>query len=397
MSDEENKNINNNKNNIFDKIIIVLLIIACLLFFIRIIKPDIIISKEKKSVTAKWTVAKGVMTKARHSAVATLLPDGNILIMGGDIKENDSAEIYNPNNQKIEKIINLSDKRTSLFATTKLKDGNILVTGGLICSTSPCKLTNTAKIFNSSTYEFVNINNMNYNTGGHNTVLLKNGNVLILHSFDTCVDADKCCPDVDKLYYEIYNPNENNFALTKNTFPPAGIAGYPINYFTLDNSNILIFTTDKRYIYNVSSNTFEEYEDNIPQSWLFVQLDSKRYLTIGPSKNSSVGYVYNIETKEKKYVNNEINYTWKLGTKPQILRLNDGNVLILGINIDAKNRKKYSAYIYDKEKNLFIEIQPPPYPVYNAGIVQANNGDIIIAGGRYKTGLDKIQILKYKY
>ena len=145
MSSNDNKK----NNNFLDKIIIVLLIIACLLFFIRIIKPHLIytIKNEVKSLKTainsyqkeddeenigEWVVVEDEMSKPRSPATANLLPDGNVLIMGGEDRSADTADIYSPEQNKIIKTIQLDDKRLFGYSATNLDDGQVLIAGGFV-------------------------------------------------------------------------------------------------------------------------------------------------------------------------------------------------------------------------------------------------------------------------
>lgn len=50
-------------------------------------------------------VAEDEMDKPRSPATANLLPDGNVLIMGGENWSIDTAEIFDPNQMRIIKSI----------------------------------------------------------------------------------------------------------------------------------------------------------------------------------------------------------------------------------------------------------------------------------------------------
>ena len=243
---------------------------------------------------------------------------------------------------------------------------------------------------------------MKYNVTGCEAVKLKNNHILLLHK--------RGHADNTKDKYEIYNPEKNEFYFTSNTTHAPWASKSAL---TLDNKDILVIEGSS-YIYKTENNSFEKINTSLPNGRLMVQLDGNSYLNIEPVKNYSYGYVYDIKHNTEIPVKNHINRTWTIGTYPQAVLLDNGNVLILGIKskeIDySKSRKsnkkhdKYSAYIYDKKKNEFYEIPAPPYPVYSAGIVNLKNGSILIAGGYYRTNsmpvaksLNKIQIYKYKH
>jgi hypothetical protein len=366
----------------------------------------------------RWIVVKDTMDKPRFPATVNLLPDGNVLIMGGLDDSADTAEIFDPNQMKIIKSIPLNDKRYYDYSATNLVNGDVFIAGGYsFINMQGQKITNTTKIFDNKTYEFKDTKNMKYKMSeGNLAQLLSNGNVLLLSNM-ILTDISR-----ENFRFQIYDPIKNDYYEVKNMIHKYYVGKI---FFHLNNGNILFNCygsypnrKDKGFsswcLYNVKDNKFEKYSDDIPSEQLFIQLDDENYLTIKPELTYSSGYTYNINTKEKTPVKNRINRTWRPGIRPQSILLNNGNVLILGIILqnssdEYENRNlnrttsKYSAYIYDRNKNEFFKIPAPPYPVYDAGIVMLQNGDILIAGGRYKIrpkqigaiSSNKIQIFKY--
>ena len=379
-----------------------------------------------------WVVAEDTMDKPRSPATANLLPDGNVLIMGGLNDSADTAEIFDPNQMKIVKSIPLNDGRFYDYSATSLLNGDVFIAGGYVYenrrnhnstnqheTNKELYLTNTTKIFDSKTYEFKDTKNLKYKMANGNLAqLLSNGNVLLL-SNTILTDISR-----ENFRFQIYDPTKNDYYEVKNMMHRIKVG---VNFFNLNNGDIIFHCywayPNKKCkgcgswcLYNVNDNKFEIYPDDLPYEILFIQLDNEKYLSIQPFIDHSSGYTYNINTKEKIPVNNNIPKTWRAGTKIQSVLLDNGNVLILGINANSikgeeKNRKladyhslrdKYSAYIYDKTKNIFYEVSAPPYPVYEAGIIKLKNGDILVAGGSYlkdyKRGYsNKIQIFKYKH
>jgi len=347
----------------------------------------------------KWIVAEDEMTNPRNIATANLLPDGNVLIMGGSAyNAADTAEVFNPKQMKIIKTIPLTDKREYGYISQTLNNGDVFVAGG---NTGFVK-TASAKIFDSKTYTFRNIKPIQCRRDFYINapyVLLNNGNVLFLiNSQGIIYDSKK------EDYYKTNNTMHKLNSWNKVMILKNGDVLFPC-YTPMDKKD----KGSEFCLYNYAENKFEKHE-NYPTGRLFVQLDSESYLVVNPHLTYSSGYTYNIKTKVKTPVKNTINRTWRLGVWPDAILLKNGNVLILGIILknssdeyenSHKNRQtsKYSAYIYDRNKNKFYEIQPPPFPVYEAGIVMLKNGDVLIAGGliRYNKFSKKIQIYRYKH
>lgn len=356
----------------------------------------------------KWIVVQDEMSKKRNFATANLLPDGNVLIMGGEDNSTDTADIFDSNQMKIIKTIFLDDKRYFNYSATTLKNGSVFVAGGW----SPSKINETTKVFDSKTYSFKNTKPMKQKIYSPITYLLPNNNVLILNNIIKPGGEDR-----EKTRFEIFNPNKDEYYETKNMTHRMVIG---TKHMILDDGNILFHcysvfpntrenTKGSACLYDWKTNKFEV-ADDFPKGELFIQLDSETYLTITPALEHSEGYIYNIKTKEKVQVENKINRTWRPGIYPQVVLLENGNVLILGIilknrsdkyELEGRNRKtsKYSAYIYNRKDNKFYEVTPPPYDVYNAGLVKLKNGDILMAGGKLKYGKssNKIQIYTYEH
>ena len=81
--------------------------------------------------TGLWTFA-GAMSTPRYLSVATALPDGKVLVIGGDNETNgylSSAELYDPSADSWSGAGTMTTLRQSPMATALL-DGKVLVTGG---------------------------------------------------------------------------------------------------------------------------------------------------------------------------------------------------------------------------------------------------------------------------
>ena len=377
----------NNKKTLIKIFVVIVILISIFLIEIKVQAENV-----RKG---KWIVVEDEMSKPRYPVTANLLPDGNVLIMGGDDSK-DTADIFDPNQNKIIKTIQLNDKKFYDYNATSLINGNVLITGGAYRDIH----SNNAKLFNFKTYSFQEIGNIDIPLFYSSAINLKDGNVLIIPWHGNINNK-----------IAIYNPLDNKFSYFNEKNMHSGIGKY---YFQLENGNIIFFY-GKQYLYNINNHTLENYK-KLPQELLYIQLDNENYLSIKPEKTYSIGYVTNINTEKITPVKNKINRTFRFGADPpKLILLNDGNVLIFGINLknnsdeyhlSGKSRKtaKYSVNIYDKKENKFYEVTTPPYHVYGAGIVVLKNGDVMIAGGYYNNSTkrkikgiyfsNKIQIYK---
>jgi len=395
---EENKEIETDKEKKHSKCRIFASYLCIFLLFISIFfcactnQEENKILQSEKIDTGEWIVVDDKMSKTRYPATANLLPDGNVLIMGGEDDSADTADIFDPKQMKIVKTIQLDDKRYSGYSAITLQNGNVYVFGGYLFDTMPPNITNSAKIFDAKKYEFYNVRGMNYKTlSAAKGILLENGNVLILHGVSNYKKDGN-------FNYQVYNPQKDEYYYTKNIPYATWAKSY---YMPLNNNEILVFSGSS-YVYDFIKNEFEKTNIQMPEGYFLVPLDKNSYLNLEPNNEYTYGYVYNIKENKQIPVRNHINRTVRAGNQPIFVTLKNGNVLIMGINVvkmrqETNAVKKYSSFLYDREKNMFFQIPNPPYPMSSPGIVMLQNGDILFAGGRSDKNGNKIQIYRYKH
>src|SRR3990167_6024490 len=131
------------------------------------------------------------MTTERQNHVATLLPDGTVLLTGGmwfDTKKKmeggsfDNAELYHPDTNTFTAInsrmkIPRFDHRADL-----LPDGTVLITGTEHRSSLP-RRPKTAEIYDPKTQTFTEITPMPFGSEGATSVVLSDGTVIILGGY----------------------------------------------------------------------------------------------------------------------------------------------------------------------------------------------------------------------
>ena len=134
--------------------------------------------------TGKWTVS-GSMATARGQQTATLLPNGEVLVAGG-ISNGSSlwspsctatAEIYNPSTGQWTTTGSMTKSRSNHTATL-LKDGLVLVVGGL-CNGGFSYPDKSAELYDPSTGTWKTTGSMNIARVNTAATLLRNGQVLI--------------------------------------------------------------------------------------------------------------------------------------------------------------------------------------------------------------------------
>jgi hypothetical protein len=125
--------------------------------------------------TGRWS-ATGSMISARAYQTATLLPNGKVLVAGGD-SSGKTAELYDPSTGRWSPTGSMINARTATNSVadqtaTPLPDGKVLVTG----SDSSGK---TAELYNPSTGAWSPTGSMISGLANQTATLLANGNVLV--------------------------------------------------------------------------------------------------------------------------------------------------------------------------------------------------------------------------
>lgn len=127
----------------------------------------------------KWTVTSP-LSQARRSHSATLLHNGKVLIAGGigeDVTRLSSAEMFDPASAKWEATGNLNIARRDHTATL-LPNGKVLVVGGI--GATGQGILSSAELFDPATGQWSATSNLASARTQHTATLLPNGKVLIV-------------------------------------------------------------------------------------------------------------------------------------------------------------------------------------------------------------------------
>jgi hypothetical protein len=147
----------------------------------------------------------GSLNTARYGHTATLLSTGKVLVTGG-LGTNGiyaplaSAEIYNPSTRKWTFTGSMSVGRTA-FAATLLQNGDLLVVGGT-GYTANCFAT--AEIYNPATGSWTATGSMAHPRCLHTATLLPSGEVLVAGGVDSLFNT----PNTEDTT-ELYNPSSS--------------------------------------------------------------------------------------------------------------------------------------------------------------------------------------------
>jgi hypothetical protein len=120
------------------------------------------------------------MHSRRFSHAATLLPNGDVLVAGGEGCGSElicqSAEFYQPTTGRWQSAGNMSTGRDQ-FSATLLRNGDVLVAGGYGCL--PLNVCRTAEIYHPRARRWTMTGSMNTPRAGFTSTLLPTGQVLV--------------------------------------------------------------------------------------------------------------------------------------------------------------------------------------------------------------------------
>ena len=142
-----------------------------------------------------WAVT-GQMNTPRTDAATTLLPDGQVLVAGGSGGGSfplASAELYNPATGTWSVTGSLHQGRSGVGGTgdpsaALLPDGQVLIAGGEDANFNPLA---SAELYNPATGKFTRTGSMKFANAGASATLLDNGQVLIRRDRGTVQPGDR--------------------------------------------------------------------------------------------------------------------------------------------------------------------------------------------------------------
>jgi Galactose oxidase, central domain len=152
------------------------------------------------------------MHQVRSGHTATLLPDGEVLIAGGMVRNGeflDSAETYFPQTNTFVPVGKMAAARVG-HAAAALKDGRVLIVGGWGLSRAPI---DSAELFDPNSRRFEPIGHMTIRRAGARATVLSDGRVLVtggegLHGMEASA--------------EIFDPRTRSFQSTGKMSEPRG-------------------------------------------------------------------------------------------------------------------------------------------------------------------------------
>ncbi len=149
--------------------------------------------------TGRWTLT-GDMQEARQDHAAVLLANGEVLVLGGNASAGasrllGSVELYAPGTGAWTDTGRLTSVRTNATATL-LADGKVLVTGGISSRTEGPE--RSAEVYDPVTGTWATTGAMRVGRNGHTATLLPDGRVLVV--------GGQCCTEAAVASAELYDP-----------------------------------------------------------------------------------------------------------------------------------------------------------------------------------------------
>jgi hypothetical protein len=249
------------------------------------------------SSTGTFSGAVSQMNAARFLHTATLLPNGQVLLAGGQSSDGsilNSAELYNPLTGAFTLTGPMNSARW-MHTATLLPDGTVLIAGGANAS-GP---VSTAEVYNPGTNQFTPVGSMLLARSLAQATLLGNGTVLITGGATCSSGSDY--PDIrntscSSAEAEIYSGG--SFAATTTSMITAR---YEHTAVTLEDGTVLIAggitagennTTNSEEVYNPTTGVFSSVGSLVAARWdqTATVLLNGNVLSVGGEDGQSVGY-----------------------------------------------------------------------------------------------------------
>lgn len=340
-------------------------------------------------VTPHGFLLTGSMATARRFHAATLLPNGKVLVTGGENATYTpvaSAELYDPSSGTFSPTGNMTVGRAGHTATL-LNNGKVLIAGGYSGTTGNAAVSR-AELYDPATNTFAaTTGSMTAARTYHTATLLQSGKVLIAGGDVMSYNASS----QSLASAEIFDPSSGSFTATGSmTVPRESHAA------TLLNSGKVLITggSDGAYGYTptatlyATSETFDPSTDQFTAAGMMTTqrnwqtaslLASGKVLVAGGatlSQNGATADLFDPSSGSFAATGNM--------TEPRFYHdastLNDGTVLISG-GSDVNTRAKATAEIYDPTAAAFTATgSMNAARVWHTSTV-LQNGKVLITGG----------------
>ncbi len=344
----------------------------------------------------------GQMTASRAGSTATLLPNGNILIVGGlscgapgssGCVYLNSAELFEPTQSAFVATGSLNTAR-AFHTATLLANGTVLITGG---QNSQGVTLASAEIYNPATGSFSPLSStMTSPREFHTATLLPDGQVLIAGG-ENCIpnpQGGACTPQVLSSS-ELYNPSSQSFSSTGNMTSPrefhtatllpdgqvliAGGAPCPPNTSSSACPTPVLASAE---LFNSANNAFTATGSMTTPRELHTAslLQSGEVLIVGGVNTTgalSSAELYNPSTGSFSSLSNGLT---QARDSAVAATLPDGSVLVVG-GEDSTGTALASAELYNPQSTNFTIFRTMVSIRYAHTATLLTNGQVLLAGG----------------
>jgi regulation of enolase protein 1 (concanavalin A-like superfamily) len=167
-----------------------------------------------KPVSGTFTATAGPLNYARFGAAATLLGNGQVLVVGGYDGSNYLAQgdIYDPAEDYF--LTTWGTLNTPRYAPTAtlLNNGQVLIAGGSNCTLSGCLIDSAELYYPAADSFYITAAGMNHPRFRHTATLLNNGQVFIAGGYSACSSSSSCTSEAST---EICDPIAGVFNLSQ--------------------------------------------------------------------------------------------------------------------------------------------------------------------------------------
>jgi len=347
-----------------------------------LLEPTALASPPESAPSWSFT---GSLNAHRNNHTATLLPNGKVLVAGGNSGAGiqgilNSAELYDPATGTWSLTASLNVPR-SFSTATLLPNGKVLVAGG---TSSPSSVTATAELYDPATGTWSLTGNLNTTRFWHSATLLQNGKVLIAGGHGG--------QDGPRHSAELYDPASGTWSVTGRLLNTGGAGRIMHTATLLQNGKVLVVGGIDGDDFEVSFSSAELYNPDTGTWSVAGSLSTTRALhTATLLQNGKVLVVGGSTASDSAELYDPATDTWShAGTLSRrsshtATLLPNGQVLIAG-GANSGNgvgglTSLNSAELYDPSTGTWSNTAHLNTARYGHTATLLQNGKVLVAGG----------------